>query len=130
MFLLYFKVIMSRLFKTIGDCTLESKLVQLKMKHLGIKCLYKEGFVFRVYLGSVYGKEHFLSISVPPDANMYEDVPNVVETAIFCEDEFKCIDDWGYSDVKRFSGDENNRASNNEVVLQVYRELERLKGLF
>lgn len=121
---------MERILKATSDCTNESKLFQIKMKHLGIRCLYKEGYVFRVYLGLVSGKEHFLSISIPPDANMYEDVPTVVETAIFCEDELKYRDDWGYSDVKRFSGDENIRASNNKVVLQVYRELERLKGLF
>ena len=121
---------MSIIFKAISICTIESRLFQIKMKHLGIKCIYNEGYVFRVYLGTVSGEEYFLSISVPPDANMYKDTPTVVETAIYCEDEFKCIDEWGYSDIRRFSGENDIRASNNDVVVQVYNELQRLRGLF
>ena len=120
---------MSRIFKVIDECTRESQMFQNKMKNRGINCIYKEGYVFRVCLGSLYGKEHFLSVSVPPDANMYVDIPTVVETAIYCEDKFKCIDDWGYSDIVRFSGDDGTKASDDEVVNQVYEELERLKGL-
>ena len=121
---------MSKLIKVINDCTIESKLFQIKMKHLGFKCYYKEGYVFRVNLGLFSGKEYFLSISIPPDVNEYEDIPRVVETAIYCEDEFTRVDEWGYSNTRHFSGENNIRASNNEVVIQVYEELKRLKGLF